>query len=151
MTTKTITEEKVKTIYVASDGKEFDSELRCKRYEREINLSQLGNDILHLTIMREWYGDLYPLSYNTNFDDAYCNWYKLNNADDFDMIARYYSMFDSFFGNPRFDKPTSYPCIVCVAESREDKYRWAFATTLDNIIQDTKQFFKKFGYTCDIN
>lgn len=140
------TEERIvtstRTIYIADDGKEFDSKTICEEYEREVK-EEAAEKIIEKLRINELNG-LLPLTNNDEWRDCDVSWFKLNDDSDFGMIYNYYDLRKA---TEYFYEPKSYPNIMCVVEY--DCY--ADIYYIDDIIETTKDFYKDFGFDVTIS
>ncbi len=86
--TETIPEhtiEKIKTIYVAFDGAEFDSAYDCNQHEKILLIKEGVKDIPHKTVER--YDD----------ENSYEDWYFVRNDKDIDILTKTYKLNKSDF------------------------------------------------------
>lgn len=134
------------TSYVAFDGKEFDSRTECEihearekmlrsRKERLEKLDELEIDYIGMPLLQEEF-----------MENHSYYWYKLNSIEDAELLISVATDFDMAFENKL--KGLNYPCIICVEDfSYKEKFEedcWVY--TLDECIENAKEFFKAFGY-----
>ena len=130
-------------VYIADDGTEFDDKKKCERYEIASNIDKAYKDLE--LIKMDFVAA--PLNYDGCVDEEYCQWYSVENKDDYEKVRAYY---DACTVNSVYiDEPSSYPSVICVSESEpwsspyetEDAYGY----TLDDMKNTAKEFFENFG------
>ena len=145
MKIKERTEQRVVTetynIYIADDGKEFDTKKQCEMYEKEqlflkkeksVNMLKLSYDLLPLTLYDDW-------------RECDVDWYRIENETQYNTLKEYYELKGS--GTEYFSAPESYPATICVTDYEE----YAETYYLDTLIEVTKKYFSTFGLNVTIN
>jgi len=122
---------KTETIYVADDGKEFKNLYDCRDYE--INKRYENIKKYELESLRS----LVPLDYDGMSDESGFVWYKVNNLEEYNEIENAFSNMEWYHKH----SPNSFPATFCI----EDYNGWLTMHYLDEIINNTKRYFEKFG------
>ena len=139
MRKETRTEERVVksnyTVYIADDGKEFDNERKCLNYEHDIAEEKAREAIQHLVLENI---TVSPLTIYDDFRDVGTTWYKVETENDFKLIQEYCDLAYGDYYGPNIK---SYPTTVCIVDSDD----WYEAYTLDQLMEQTKEFFGVFG------
>ena len=130
-------------LYIAFDGKQFNTETECVRYEYEKKLDDFLNS------KNTWYfEDLEGCPYPTDegFDtEDWCYYYVkiLNEAglkEFYDFIKFLPTNIDSYYySDPKIGQ------IICIMEPTFD-HAETIITSLDNITNDIKYFYEKLGF-----
>lgn len=145
---RTETRTYTKTIYIASDGKEFFDEISCDAYELELeqgSLEKRAIDKLLVTVP-----DLeFPSLWNDRFDHE-LNLFLIKNEEDLDLFNQAYEYwFTNIEKYPQVDKATiQYPEVLCILDfptggDEHRLYRFssllkeinAFSAKLDEIVK----------------
>ena len=140
---KTRTETKVIeqtiTTYIAVDGKEFETETQCKEYEESLEAKQYI-PLLEQLEMKELKGYMPPSLNGDVFSENYFEWYKINSAEDIEIIRKAYSY--DFYEY----EPDVYPSVICVERTcwkydDGEAYIWF----LDGLILNLENFFRNMN------
>ena len=123
------------TVYIASDGKEFDNRIQCENHETSLIRETAEEACKHLKLKY----DFHPIGYEGEYGDTY-SWYKLESEDDFNLVKKFYELFEDHY----ISSPKQYPSILCVTEPNYD-YSFADFDYLEDMMERTKIFFKEFG------
>lgn len=146
MKTETRKEEHVivneRTVYIADDGKEFNSEEECILHETGYEKDYLESKFEAMKI-KEFDG-IAPLNVDSDWPERDFWWFNLKNKDDYDLIVNYYKTTRLEVDWMR--EPSTYPALVCMMES----YDYVDTMYFDSIIKKTKLFFEHLGYTINI-
>ena len=140
--TRTEKIERKYTIYIADDGKEFNSEDECKQYENSIgrkNMKALK------PFIEEKLKDMIPIHFSAEYSEfSYYTWFKANNKEEFETINK---ILDEVF-----EEPNEYPYYMCVeTESEFDGYISDYYTQLPEYKNTTREFWEKLGYKVSFN
>lgn len=127
------------TVYIAENGKEFNDERDCMRYENELRVRENNNKVDKYRDRD--LDDMIPIHYDDSFSsfNSYI-WFKLNNKEEFTDLDE---VFES-----RCDEPKSYPSYICIeCEGNYEDRGWDtdYSYTLDESMKITKEYFKNFG------
>ena len=124
-------------IYIAEDGKEFDTRAACKRYEDNLQEQKVRAEAEKLELKEL---DIYPLDTDAQYiSDAHSfAWYKVNNVEEFETIRKAYNIDD--FGYFKV-----YPETICV-EYEGVWGRDAWLHKLSDMKESTIDFWKKHGF-----
>lgn len=128
-----------KTIYIASDGKEFNCKEICRNYEKSLvvkNLMKTANDF-RIVEMEDWL----PICYSpySEYDSTF-QWYRVRSNEDVDLLAKIY--------DETFPYPESYPELICVENYCSGDEIFSYTGT--DMIRSVKSFFESAGYECVI-
>lgn len=131
------------TVYIASDGKEFDDEKSCERHEVCIEIDQAEKDVENLKLNF----CAAPLNYDGYVNEEECDWYKVNDETDYQKLLAYYK---ARTGNKMdINEPFAYPSVICVSEdeawSGPYELENAYGYTLDDMKKTAERFFAHFG------
>lgn len=129
--------ERVVDIYIAVDGKKFNTKVDCENYERELEDAKLRAEAEKFEIKE--LEDTYPLDTDgQEIQENHCyKWYKVNNAEELNTVA--------IFHNADFGEFKTYPQTICVEyEYYHDEFRWIYS--LSDMKQSTVEFWKKHGF-----
>ena len=129
--------EQLINIYIAEDGKEFDTKVDCESHEREIEYAKLRAEA-EVFELKEL-NDTYPLDAEGGevLENHCYKWYKVNNAEELNTVANLY--------NGDFGDFKTYPQTICVEyEYYHDEFRWIY--TLSDMQRQTIEFWKKHGF-----
>ena len=142
MKVETRTEERLVTteykVFVAIDGKEFDSEKSCKKYEKELEVKRLEPMFEKLKI-KELDG-IHPITlWDSEWPEKDYWWCLLKSADDYKTVVDYYDALN--ISTEYISEPSKYPMMLCIAE--EDDYIDTY--DMDHLMAATKAFYKKFN------
>jgi hypothetical protein len=127
--------------YVATDGREFDTEDACLSYEESLHARELIKT-------RDFYlgelDDLVPLV-NDEFPSSSSEfkWYKLENEKDFNLLNH------AYFN--RLRRPSSFPDIICVEMLDADYCAdniYSFLLSDCKVVSET--FWNSLGYNIKI-
>ena len=129
---KKIIEQTIYT-FVAEDGKEFNSEYECKKYEKILE-KKAAIEAAEKLRMPEL-DDKLPLSYDVNENNSF-RWYKVENKEAFDTVNKAYVN--------SLQAPSHYPEIMCV-ESYEPYEDDGYSCTLTGLKATTEEFWKMKG------
>ena len=141
-TEKRMVEQLIET-YIAIDGKEFDTEAKCRKYEEDLDRQIVRAEAEKLEI-KDLEG-VYPLDTDAQYiNDNHCfKWYRVNNAEELETVSKAYS--NDFF------TPRAYPEIICV-EFEDYDYSWgrdAWQHILSDMKEATVEFWKKHGLSVE--
>lgn len=134
---KPIPKEYETTIYVAEDGKEFNSAEECKRYEEEQEFER-GLERIDKYRIEEMDGQI-PLDDDARYSFSfYYRWYRVRNEKELKEIQDVY----------KEDMPpiNKFPTAICM-EMTDRIYQYAdiYCTPLDHVKFITEEFFEKLG------
>lgn len=124
--------------YIAFDGTEFATEEECRKHEENIEEQKIKSEAESLEIKE--LEDTYPLDVDANYiSDNHCyKWYKVNNVEEYTMVARAYRSDDFYTLN-------TYPEIICV--EYEDYWgKDAWVHLLSDMKIATEYFWKRHGF-----
>lgn len=129
--------EKKYTVYIADDGKEFDSESKCREYENSIGRKNMKE--LEPFMVKEL-KEMIPIHFSAEYSEmCYYTWFKANNKEEFDKINK---ILDNVF-----DEPNEYPYYMCVeTESEFEGFISDYYTQLPEYKNITRNFWGKLGY-----
>lgn len=132
ITRKEVIEKEVK-IYIAEDGTEFKTYRDCVAYEIDCKRKEKVAKVKHLKIYE--LDDTMPINTTSYPNESYnFDWYHVRDREDIDDLSAIYK--------EDFDYPKNYPTIVCIEHIDNEAYIYY----LDNMIEDTKDFWKLLGY-----
>jgi hypothetical protein len=127
--------------YIADDGTEFEYKSDCETYERNLSLKKYIKQADDMRIKE--LDDVLPLDCNGMVEEnSYFYWFSLNSKKDFDIVRKAYD-------NATLPVPKEYPTILCVESNSyhtEEYNDDCYGYLLENIMADTKKFWKKLGY-----
>ncbi len=152
------------TIYVAKDGRTFESEKDCRKYEERKERDDTVKEIEQkLGEIEVFYPVFFPLeTYFTNSSDlTRCKvgykrggyrYFELRNEDDLDMLAEYLKSKDQTNRVSKEDikrtaKVKKYPQTVCCGHSVGYGRK---IQSIDGQVAVVKDYFKKMGYKAKI-
>lgn len=133
------------TVYIANDGTEFDSERACEMHEicAEIDRTEKEVEDIRLPFCAA------PLNYDGYTDEDHCEWYKVNNENDYQKLIDYYRARTA--DEVSIDRPSAYPSVICVSEdvswTAPYEVEYACGYTLDDMKKTAEGFFAHFGIT----
>ena len=106
------------TVYIANDGTEFDSERACERHEicTEIDRTEKEVESTRFPLCAA------PLNYDGYVDEEHCEWYKVNDENDYQKLIDYYR-----------------------ARTANEVVENAYGYTLDDMKKTAEGFFAHFG------
>ena len=139
-TTKRVITE-TREVYIANDGKEFETRSLCEDYERDLRTAELEKKIAKLKIDK--LDGVLPLTDSDDWRDIDIFWYNVKDGEDYDMIFDY---FDSCSCVDCFREPKFYPTVMCVVDHDD----FADVYYMDEIIDQTKWFFDLFNMDVNI-
>lgn len=118
-------------VFVANDGKQFETEQECLDYEAQLEEREKRRAQLLIPEL----DDLLPLSndLDNGYDHTY-QWYRVNSKDDFELLNENYRY--------ALVEPEVYPDIICVQEYADDYVTYL----LTDLISDINKFLNHFGY-----
>lgn len=127
--------------YIADDGTEFEYKSDCEIYERSLSLKEYIEQADNMRIKE--LDDVLPLDCNGMVEEnSYFNWFSLNSKKDFDIVKKAYA-------DGSLPVPKEYPTILCVESNSyhtEEYNDDCYGYLLEDIMADTKKFWKKLGY-----
>lgn len=129
-------------VYISDDGKEFQTERECRKYEKE----QMGTDRMK-TLSKYIIGfDGIPLHADDCYSSSmYYTWFKVNNAQELHEIE------DTINDSSVIPVPVGYPYYFCFETEYEfEGQNPDYVTSIDNCIYNAIEFFKEFD-DIDIN
>lgn len=129
-------------IYVADDGTEFYSSVKCMKYEAELKRKKLLEAAKSLEI--EDLENVLPI--NTDGlpnENNYFTWYKIKDAEDFEIVNNLYNLYNNSLQT--LQTLDSYPEIICVETDGCDNDD-AWMVKLTDCKRDTEDFWRKLGY-----
>lgn len=139
MRTETRTEQRVvtdtRTIYIADDGKEFESKTMCEEHERALKVAEYEKLISGLQI--DDLNGVLPITNSDEWRDCDAQWYNVKDKNDYNTIYEYYELCSNI---DYFYEPKSYPAIMGVLDYDD----YADVYYIDNIIEQVKLFFNEF-------
>lgn len=122
--------------FVAEDGKEFDSQYECMKYEKEQE-KKAAIEAAEKLSMSEL-DDKLPLSYDVNENNSF-RWYKVENKEAFDTVNKAYAN--------SLQAPSHYPEIMCVETTGYEPYEDdAYSCTLTGLKATTEEFWQMMGF-----
>ena len=130
--------EELVTIYVATDGEEFDTERDCWKHEWRLKRKSV---IAKAELLR--IKDLdgkYPIDDNAlPCVDNLFTWYKVDTIDDFKAL-------DNAYDN-KIEAPEVYPEIICVETAGNEEYEGDVYTYHLSVMKaSTEWFWSRLGY-----
>ena len=131
------------TIYIADDGMEFDDELRCKRYEKDIMSTKLYKEAMKKLRLREL-DEVFPLDADYLKYEKYLCWFKIETQNDVETLSNMYP--SKIFLIEKF------PTLVGIGsdydfdgeKAYEDKNPYIFF--LSKYRNETEEFWNRMGY-----
>lgn len=129
--------------YVADDGTEFNFEQDCKCYEEKMIQNKKIQAAENLRIKK--LDEVVPISIGgeVNSDNIFI-WYRIANEQDLETILEAYA---SRYGYVEVGKPGKYPNVLCIETIGHEEYEdSSYGYWFDQMINDTKIFWKKLGY-----
>ena len=120
-----------KEIWIANNGREFDNEADCIKYEDELD------SIKGILDEMEVAKDVIPHGFST-YDDIHYTWYKVATPEEVEVINKEINV-----DWCSLDDIKSFPEYVCV-ETDYDGERFS-ETTLTKLMEEYVQFLKIFG------
>lgn len=129
---------KSRIAYEAFDGKQFDNEELCQRYEAFL-LSQKSKEKYrqHLETIK-LKSEEYPYSVGVIEDNTF-SWYKITSDKDIEAIINVYD-----------DISVPSYGIICVESEKEDGSGYNYCTSFEYMNEEIKRFYKSLGYSCEI-
>lgn len=124
------------SIYIAEDGKEFESKRECEKYEKQLLVEKYLDRELN---------DLIPIHYDSSFSDynSY-RWFKVNNKEEFDDLDEALSDNGYYY----LHEVKTYPNYICL-ESEDDYelngWNTDYNYNLDESMEIAKAYFDLFG------
>lgn len=144
--TKSITIEK--EVYVASDGREFNSEWDCEDYE--FNLSQLEKENLVASISYDANKHNWPSIANPQSKPEY-KWFKVEKDEDLRLFCDCYQTYCRSLKNLDIVKKyVNYPDYICLVDypNGPDEPEWF---TLSKLLEQTDTFMSQFHFNKNNN
>ena len=118
-------------IWIADNGREFDNEADCLRYEAEMDKIK---DVLESMEVAK---DVIPHGFST-YDDIHYTWYKVATPEEVEVINKEINVDWCSLNNIK-----SFPEYVCIETDYDDE-RYA-ETTLTKLMEEYAQFLEIFG------
>lgn len=125
-------------VYIADDGKKFETERECIFYETNLEKERKIKAAEKLRLHN--YDDVLPLSTDgcVNENNIF-RWYKVKNEKDFNVL--------NAACKEALTRPEKYPEIICVETTgyepyMDDSYDWH----MSKMMEDTKDFWNDLGY-----
>ena len=138
-----------KTVYIALDGKAFDTAEECLEYEKVLAKNDELETKRKALEINFWE---FPTTILTNFDvrgESEVKWYAVKDQDDLDIITEAYKRCDQkdierygpYTGSL---EPIEFPTKVCVYDVYPEYSDFVVFYTLDDVISDAKSRLKSF-------
>lgn len=124
-------------VFVACDGKQFDSEKECLEYEEDFckRSKTLKEKEVALKLSDfEW-----PITFIWEYleDESNLTWYSLKNEEDLKILTEYLKVVEEV--DIEVDPEIAFPCKVCVLIPYPGYSDLAYCVTLDDAIASAKR------------
>jgi hypothetical protein len=122
------------SVYEAFDGKQFDTEEECLKYELEVDKTlQAEKEAEKLIVLYDYAS---PGS-STYSSDSGLVWYRVNNENEFELLYAAYN---------EVQEPKEYPAWYCIETICDDYYVFELADSTKYI----KEFYNELGFDVTI-
>ena len=133
----------MKDVFVAADGKEFETALECENYETGLSRKILLESIAHMKYAGTT--GCFPLPMNYQIDECenmYREWYKIKTQEEFDKILK-------IFPVERYVPVTQFPTYIYVESSDEMYTRDVFMESFEESLDTIEFFLIHFGMSAE--
>lgn len=128
------------TVYVAEDGREFDTKEECELHEKRMKREALVEKAKKFCV--QGLKNVMPLVNQQTSEESVYDWFHVKDREMFLFLKELFRLDGEYNGN--------YPALLCVEFVDEEYGTDAYLYTMEDCINSTKDFWKKFGVELDI-